>query len=156
MYRNRTISKRTSAQRGSICLPCHILIWEQLWSLSSDDTYAQKSSTVSNFEMRRRLACHVLLLSFLKNHRDHLSKTNRARQTCQRKINFTSSWFRKQGELEYSLWEKLFCKPTHNESNFANGQGKAFPLSAVGGKMNKIIRRTLWFKFGCVGGLVYW
>lgn len=34
--------------------------------------YAQKSSTVSNFEMSRRLACHVLLLSFLKNHRDHL------------------------------------------------------------------------------------
>ena len=34
--------------------------------------YAQKSSTVSNLEMSRRLACHVLLLSFLKNHRDHL------------------------------------------------------------------------------------
>lgn len=34
--------------------------------------YAQKSSTVSNLEMSRRFACHVLLLSFLKNHRDHL------------------------------------------------------------------------------------
>lgn len=38
--------------------------------------YAQKSSTVSNLEMSRRLACHVLLLSFLKNHRDHLLGRN--------------------------------------------------------------------------------
>lgn len=42
--------------------------------------YAQKSSTVSNLEMRRRLACHVLLLSFLKNHRDHLLSENRKRK----------------------------------------------------------------------------
>lgn len=40
----------------------------------STHTYAQKSSTVSNLEIRRRLACHVLLLSFLKNQRAHLKK----------------------------------------------------------------------------------
>lgn len=37
-------------------------------------TYAQKSSTVSNFEIRRRFACQVLLLSFLKNQSAHLKK----------------------------------------------------------------------------------
>lgn len=42
--------------------------------------YAQKSSTVSNLEMSRRLACHVLLLSFLKNHRDHLLGENRKKR----------------------------------------------------------------------------
>lgn len=37
-------------------------------------TYAQKSSTVSNFEIRRRFACQVLLLSFLKNQSAHLKE----------------------------------------------------------------------------------
>lgn len=49
--------------------------------------YAQKSSTVSNLEMSRRLACHVLLLSFLKNHKDHLLGENRKKGIC---INVTS------------------------------------------------------------------
>lgn len=35
-------------------------------------THAQKSSTVLNLVTRRRLACHILLLSFLKNHSAHL------------------------------------------------------------------------------------
>lgn len=42
---------------------------------STQSTYAQKSSTVSNLEIRRRLACHVLLLSFLKNQSAHLKKS---------------------------------------------------------------------------------
>lgn len=46
-------------------------------SWSGDGTHAQKSSTVLNLVTRRRLACHILLLSFLKNHRAHL-KDNRA------------------------------------------------------------------------------
>lgn len=58
---------------------------EFLWSFSAlschfkqhDLTYAQKSSTVSNLEMRRRFACHVLLLSFLKNHSAHLDNQNK-------------------------------------------------------------------------------
>lgn len=35
-------------------------------------TYAQKSSTVSNLEMRRKFSVQLLLLSFLKYHRAHL------------------------------------------------------------------------------------
>lgn len=38
----------------------------------SAGTHAQKSSTVLNLVTRRRLACHILLLSFLKNHSAHL------------------------------------------------------------------------------------
>lgn len=45
-------------------------------------TYAQKSSTVANLEMRRRLACHVLLLSFLKNHRAHLKPKETLQTNC--------------------------------------------------------------------------
>lgn len=47
-----------------------------LKAYQNSKSYAQKSSTVSNFEMRRRLACQVLLLSFLKNQRDHLWRQN--------------------------------------------------------------------------------
>lgn len=39
---------------------------------SDETTYAQKSSTVSNLEMRRRFSVQLLLLSFLKYHRAHL------------------------------------------------------------------------------------
>lgn len=38
------------------------------------DTHAQKSSTVLNLVTRRRFACHILLLSFLKNHSAHLGR----------------------------------------------------------------------------------
>lgn len=38
------------------------------------DTHAQKSSTVLNLVIRRRFACHILLLSFLKNHSAHLGR----------------------------------------------------------------------------------
>lgn len=41
------------------------------------DTHAQKSSTVLNLVTRRRFACHILLLSFLKNHSAHLGRERR-------------------------------------------------------------------------------
>lgn len=41
------------------------------------DTHAQKSSTVLNLVTRRRFACHILLLSFLKNHSAHLGREGR-------------------------------------------------------------------------------
>lgn len=53
-------------------------------------TYAQKSSTVSKLEMRRRFACHVLLLSFLKNHRAHLKKKKQKEKLPSGFLNYTN------------------------------------------------------------------
>lgn len=53
------------------------LLWHKLcqhMQIEKIFTYAQKSSTVSNFEIRRRFACQVLLLSFLKNQSAHLKE----------------------------------------------------------------------------------
>lgn len=44
------------------------------WRAHPMDTHAQKSSTVLNLVTRRRFACHILLLSFLKNHSAHLGR----------------------------------------------------------------------------------
>lgn len=68
----------TVFQRQPDILLLQSLHWEdqEEKKKQKNDSYAQKSSTVSNLEMSRRLACHVLLLSFLKNHRDHLLGEN--------------------------------------------------------------------------------
>lgn len=47
-----------------------------------DTTYAQKSSTVSNLEMRRKFSVQLLLLSFLKYQRAHLSERKTLLSGC--------------------------------------------------------------------------
>lgn len=77
-YHQHFCSKKNKNQKPihTIILALHLSLWYWVaWTQQVTKTYAQKSSTVSNLEMRRRLACHVLLLSFLKNQRAHLGKT---------------------------------------------------------------------------------
>ena len=81
--------------------------------------YAQKSSTVSNLEMSRRLACHVLLLSFLKNHRDHLlgRKTEEGHlHKCNKALIKHTEVTQKPSELPYGCTSrhKVLSKSQHH------------------------------------------
>lgn len=66
----------TCSSVGTACRPISGRSSDGKADLSAQEknTHAQKSSTVSNLEMRRKFSVQLLLLSFLKYHRAHLRR----------------------------------------------------------------------------------